>query len=114
MKERRASLRVPVNRSFRSVRDFAMTYLANVSSSGAFIATENPAPVGTQFSMSFTIEEAGGATIVGTGEVVRVSESPAGMGVVFVKLTSVSQQLLERLLLRQMSALRPEDDAAEA
>jgi hypothetical protein len=37
-------------------------------------------------------------TIEGEGEVVRVETDPAGMGVVFRKLSSYSQKLIEKLL----------------
>jgi hypothetical protein len=37
-------------------------------------------------------------TIEGTGEVVRVEQEPAGMGVVFRELTSYSKNLIDKLL----------------
>jgi hypothetical protein len=37
-------------------------------------------------------------TIDGLGEVVRVTDDPPGMGVVFKELTDYSQELLQKLL----------------
>ena len=39
-------------------------------------------------------------TIEGEGEVVRISQDPPGMGVVFTELNTYSQKLIERLLTR--------------
>jgi hypothetical protein len=39
-------------------------------------------------------------TIEGVGEVVRVHDDPAGMGVVFTELSSYSKNLIDKLLTK--------------
>ena len=90
--------RVTINREFVSVDQFIHEYVTNVSTTGAFIRSKDPLPVGTQVNLKFSIVLEDLETIEGVGEVVRVQEEPRGMGVVFVKLTPSSKKLLDRLL----------------
>jgi len=53
-------------------------------------------------------------TIEGVGEVVRVSDRPRGMGVVFVTLTPRSRALIDRLLTARREAKTPPPLPADA
>ena len=59
-------------------------------------------PVGTRVALKFSIIMDDIETVEGVGEVVRVSHSPSGMGVVFTSLTSHSMDLLGKLLTRAL------------
>jgi len=93
--------RVTINREFNSVEELLAEYVTNISSSGAFIRTDDPLPVGTKVNLRFTVIVDDLETIEGIGEVVRSSNEPPGMGVVFTKLGSVSRVLIERLIVRE-------------
>ena len=95
---RRRAERVTINKDFESFDQFMTEYVANVSASGVFIRTEEPLAVGDLVSVCFNVFMDGVQTIEGEGEVVRVASDPPGMGVVFRRLESSSQQLLESLL----------------
>ena len=99
--------RVDINREFHSIEDFIHEYVANVSRTGAFIRSKDPLPVGTKVNLRFSIIMDELETIEGLGEVVRVTEDPPGMGVVFTELSAHSQHLLLRLMTRR-SADQPE------
>ena len=47
-------------------------------------------------------------TIEGVGEVVRVTASPSGMGVVFRKLTSYSEGLIDKLMVARGAEAEPQ------
>ena len=90
--------RVTINKEFDSFDQFIQEYVTNISRSGVFIKTKQPLPVGTLVNLRFTVIMNDIETIEGEGEVVRVDTEPAGMGVVFRKLSSYSQGLIEKLL----------------
>ncbi len=91
--------RVTINREFASVDELLQEYVSNLSSSGAFIRSDDPLPIGTKVNLRFTVIVDDLETIEGIGEVVRVTDEPPGMGVVFTKLTSYSRVLIERLIV---------------
>jgi hypothetical protein len=93
--------RVTINHEFSSVEEFVSEYVTNISRSGVFIKTKHPLDVGTKVNLRFTVIMEDLETIEGIGEVVRVSLNPAGMGVVFVTLTSHSQDLVHKLITRR-------------
>jgi hypothetical protein len=93
--------RVEINREFASVEAFINEYVTNISSSGVFIKSKDPLPVKTKVNLKFTVLMDEIETVEGVGEVVRVSERPRGMGVVFIHLTEHSQGLLSKLLTRR-------------
>ncbi|MBI3183605.1 MAG: PilZ domain-containing protein [Myxococcales bacterium] len=103
--DRRTEVRRTVNREFASVDEFIAEYVSNLSRSGVFIRSDDPLPVGTKVTLRFTVIMEELETIEGVGEVVRVvpsgGQAPAGMGVVFVELTNVSRQLVEKILVRR-------------
>jgi uncharacterized protein (TIGR02266 family) len=104
--DRRVDIRQVINRDFASVDDFIHEYVTNISRSGVFIRSEDPLPIGTRVGLAFTVILDDLETIEGIGEVVRcvAPGTPgvqAGMGVVFVELTQISKQLIERILVRR-------------
>jgi uncharacterized protein (TIGR02266 family) len=94
----RKNERVTINKEFESFDQFMNEYVTNLSRSGAFVRTSTPLPVGTEVDLRFTVVLEGVETIEGIGEVVRIETNPPGMGVVFKKLNSYSQQLIDKLL----------------
>jgi uncharacterized protein (TIGR02266 family) len=97
--------RVTINHEFASVEEFITEYVSNISRSGAFIRTRHPLDVGTKVNLKFTVIMEELETIEGIGEVVRVQVDPPGMGVVFVTLTSHSQDLIYKLITRRRTAV---------
>ncbi len=95
--------RATVNREFASIDEFINEYVTNISRSGVFIRSKNPLTVGTKVDLKFTVILDDPETIEGIGEVVRVEQEPKGMGVVFISLTSVSQNLIARMMTRRSS-----------
>src|SRR5262245_33298163 len=93
--------RVEINHEFSSVEEFIDEYVTNVSRSGIFIKSRDPLPVGTRVALKFSISFEDIETIEGVGEVVRQTQRPPGMGVVFTELTDHSMDLLAKLLTRR-------------
>jgi uncharacterized protein (TIGR02266 family) len=93
--------RATVNHEFASIQEFLTEYVSNISRSGVFIESRNPLPVGTKVNLKFTVILDDPEIIEGVGEVVRTSERPRGMGVVFISLSPVSQRLIAELLTRR-------------
>lgn len=97
--------RIVVNREFASIDDFVREYVTNISRTGAFIRSQAPLPVGTKVLLEFSIIADELEVVKGEGEVVRVVPPGdgvvSGMGVVFVRLTTVSKRFLEALLSRR-------------
>ena len=105
--------RVTINHEFSSVDEFIAEYVTNISRSGAFIKTKEPLPLGTKVNLKFTVIIDELETIEGIGEVVRVQDEPPGMGVVFVELTSHSQDLIAKLITKRRIGQRPERRTTE-
>src|SRR5438270_10109933 len=99
--ERRSEARRSVNKEFASVDEFIAEYVTNISRSGVFIKSDEPLPVGTRVNLKFTVIMEELETIEGIGEVVRAVHPgegpPPGMGVVFVELSKLSKQLVEKI-----------------
>jgi len=93
--------RATVNLEFESIDEFINEYVTNISRSGAFIRSKHPLAVGTKVDLKFTIILDDPEVIEGIGEVVRSSDDPKGMGVVFISLSNVSQNLIARLMTRR-------------
>ena len=100
-KERRQRERLTINKEFDSFDQFVREYVTNMPRPGVFITTPTPLPVGSRVDLKFTVVMDGIETIAGEGEVVRVESNPPGMGVVFRKLETYSQRLVEQLLTQQ-------------
>ena len=93
--------RMTINREFDSVDSFLTEYVSNISTTGAFIRTDEPLPLGTRVNLRFSIILDDVETIEGVGEVVRISRNPPGMGVVFTRLSAMSRVLIERLMVHR-------------
>lgn len=93
--------RLTINKEFDSFDQFIQEYVTNISQSGVFIKTKAPLAIGTQVDLRFSVIMDGIETIEGIGEVVRVSDDPPGMGVVFRELSNYSQNLIGKLLAPQ-------------
>ena len=100
--------RVTINKEFESYDAFIAEYVTNISRTGVFVRSKSPLPIGTQVNLRFTVIMDDIETIEGVGEVVRVHDDPAGMGVVFTELSSYSQGLIEKLLVAQRPAATPD------
>jgi uncharacterized protein (TIGR02266 family) len=106
MSMKRREERVTINMEFDSFDAFVSEYVSNISRSGVFVRSATPLPIGTQVDLKFTVLMDGVQSIEGIGEVVRVEDDPPGMGLVFTKLSSASQAILEGLLTARRD--RPE------
>lgn len=98
--DKRAGERVTINKEFESFDAFIQEYVTNISRTGVFIKSQQPLPIGTRVNLRFTVIMDDIETIEGVGEVVRVVNDPAGMGVVFRELSTYSKGLIEKLLVR--------------
>jgi uncharacterized protein (TIGR02266 family) len=90
--------RVTINKEFESYDSFINEYVTNISRTGVFVRSKAPLAVGTKVNLRFTVIMDDIETVEGVGEVVRVHDDPAGMGVVFTELSSYSKGLIEKLL----------------
>jgi hypothetical protein len=106
--------RVTINREFASVDELVREYVSNISRTGVFIRSEEPLEVGTLVNLRFSIILEDLETIEGLGEVVRVSQEPRGMGVVFVELASVSERLIAGMFTRPGDVVAGEIDTGVA
>ena len=95
--------RITVNHEFQSLEQFITDYVTNISLSGVFVRSKSPLPPGTRVNLRFTILDQEVELIEGVGEVVRVSYDPPGMGVAFLELTRVSQDLVSKLITRRQT-----------
>jgi hypothetical protein len=80
--ERRRAERVPVNSAFSKVP--STTYISDLSEGGVFIHTRRRAPIGTILDLRFTVLLGDPFLLEGRGRVVRHSDDPPGMGILFV------------------------------
>lgn len=111
--DQRKHERVTINKEFGSFDAFLTEYVSNVSRSGVFVRSRQPLAVGTQVNLVFSVLMDGVETVEGVGEVVRVHEDPAGMGVVFTELSKTSRAIIERLLTARRGQRSGEEPAAE-
>ena len=97
----RREARVTINKEFESYDAFIHEYVTNISRTGVFIRSKTPLAIGTKVNLRFTVIMDDIETIEGIGEVVRVHDDPAGMGVVFTELSGYSKTLIEKLLTQR-------------
>ncbi len=99
--DRRSGDRQTINQEFANLEQFRSEFASDISTTGCFIRSPRPLPVGTQVALKFTVIEGGLAIIEGTGEVVRSVRPPTdnpGMGVRFIELTPASAAALAQML----------------
>lgn len=95
--EQRHGDRVPINRRFESLASFIDQYAYDLSRTGCFVRTDQPLAVGTMVRFKYTIVTDQIEQIEGTGEVMRVSKGPKGMGLRFATLTPESEAFIRRI-----------------
>jgi len=88
--------RVPINEEFAPVEAFINEYVADISSTGVFIKSKDPLPVGTRVNLKFSLILDELHVVEAAGEVVRCSQRPLGMGVAFRGLSPESVKLIGR------------------
>jgi uncharacterized protein (TIGR02266 family) len=94
----------------RGLSDVRTGRTLNISRTGAFVRTDQPASVGTRVELTFS--EPGNKSFVVFGEVVRVvpeEEGQAGMGVAFTNVGESTRKRLESLI--RGTSLQTERDA---
>jgi uncharacterized protein (TIGR02266 family) len=91
--------RLDVNLEFESLAQFTQ-YVSNISRTGCFLRSRDPWPVGTRLKLRFTLLVDDPEVLEATGEVVRVSERPRGMGLKFLQLPVEARKVIDRLLAR--------------
>ena len=99
----RAPLKRPVRIHHADLGEFLEAHSSNISVKGMFLGTSSPLPAGSRFGFRFTVED--DVTVIsGTAEVVWVRQheltpdEPAGMGVRFVELDTLSRAIIERVV----------------
>ena len=75
---------------------FINEYVADISSTGVFIKSKDPLPVGTRVNLKFSLILDELHVVEAAGEVVRQSKRPLGMGVAFRGLSPESVRLIGR------------------
>jgi len=95
----RARVALPVRVRYDSVIDFVETQSMNISRTGMFISTEQPAPLGSRVDFEFGLTD-GFTLLTGTAEVVRVVTGGVvnGMGIRFLDLDENSRRLIDRIV----------------
>jgi hypothetical protein len=78
------------------VETFINEYVADISTTGVFIKSRDPLPVGTRVTLKFSLILDELHVVEAAGEVVRRSERPLGMGVAFRGLSPESAKLIGR------------------
>jgi hypothetical protein len=88
--------RVRINEEFAPVDAFIKEYVADLSTTGVFVRSHRPLPVGTRVNLKFSLILDELHVVEAAGEVVRHSQQPRGMGVAFRGLTPSAVQLMKR------------------
>ena len=102
--DQRSSVRVPTRLAvtFRNVGELQRCLMTNLSRGGLFIATEQPAEIGTHLELQLHVEETG-ERIEAPSEVVSNDVGPGfapgerGMGLRFLELKPEAQRAIEEL-----------------
>ena len=71
-------------------------YVSDLSSTGVFIRSKDPLPVGTRVNLKFSLILDELHVVEAAGEVVRHQARPLGMGVAFRGVGSDAQRLIGR------------------
>jgi hypothetical protein len=88
--------RVRINEEFAPVEAFINEYVSDMSSTGVFIKSKDPLPIGTRVNLKFSVILEELHVVEALGEVVRQSERPLGMGVAFRAVGPDAQKLIGR------------------
>jgi uncharacterized protein (TIGR02266 family) len=101
-----ASQRIPVHTEidvrFPHFQGFVTGISSDLSTTGMFVVSDRPQPVGTVFAFKFHIEDweliQGTARVIWTRERTEGKDRPAGMGVQFVDLDAQSRRMVRWLV----------------
>jgi hypothetical protein len=93
--------RVRINEEFAPVEAFINEYVSDISSTGVFIKSKDPLPVGTKVNLKFSLILEELHVVEAAGEVVRHHGRPLGMGVAFRALSSNAQRLIGRAVIER-------------
>ena len=77
---------------------FINEYVADLSSTGVFIKSKDPLPVGTRVNLKFSLILDELHVVEAAGEVVRRSTQPLGMGVAFRAVGPEAQKIIGRAI----------------
>jgi uncharacterized protein (TIGR02266 family) len=113
--KRRRHIRTPVallvQYRLNAFEEFLTEYAVDLSASGMFVHTRQPAALGSMLEVQFSLKD-GSKLIEGIGKVVRVVPPGApgqtpGMGVEFVQFDEESSALIRRICGDSASLRRP-------
>ena len=90
--------RVRINEEFAPVEAFINEYVADLSSTGVFIKSKDPLPVGTRVNLKFSLILEELHVVEAAGEVVRQSTKPLGMGVAFRTVGPDARKIIGRAI----------------
>src|ERR1700744_2128848 len=86
--------RVRINEEFAPVEAFVNEYVADISTTGVFIKSRDPLPVGERVNLKFSLILDELHVVEALGEWGRQTRQPLGMGVAFRELSPASQRLI--------------------
>jgi len=90
--------RVKINEEFAPVEAFINEYVCDLSSTGVFVKSKDPLPVGTRVNLKFSVILEELHVVEAAGEVVRHSTQPLGMGVAFRAVSPDAQKIIGRAI----------------
>ena len=107
--DQRGSVRIPTRLAvaFRNLGELQSSLMTNLSRGGLFVATEQPAAIGTRLDLQLHVEETGEKIDVPT-EVVshdvgpNFSSGERGMGLRFLEMKPETQRAIDELYERQL------------
>lgn len=88
--------RVQINDEFAPVEAYINEYVSDVSATGVFVRSKDPLPVGTQVNLKFSVILDELHVVEASGEVMRQSRQPLGMGVAFRWVGPDAQKVIGR------------------
>jgi c-di-GMP-binding flagellar brake protein YcgR len=90
--------RVRINEEFAPVEAYINEYVADLSTTGVFIRSKDPLPVGTRVNLKFSVILDELHVVEAAGEVMRHSARPLGMGVAFRSVAPAAQKVIARAI----------------
>ncbi|MEM8607992.1 MAG: TIGR02266 family protein [Myxococcota bacterium] len=102
-KDKRTLLSLKIRYKSATLEDFIERYSGDISQGGVFIKAKKPLDVGTLLKFEFLLQDQS-SLIHGVGRVVwrrepgeATADSPAGMGIKFIKMDPESRSLVQRI-----------------
>ena len=100
---KRHKIDLPVKIKLKSYDDFITQYITDISAGGLFIATPTPYEIGNLIDIEFYLEDEQKHFFKVRGRVVRLHDSPNGMGIQFTEIEEESQALIDQLMAKRDS-----------